>query len=206
MLPFGNIGSWGADQPRRHARQHAHPGRALSPAGPAEGDAAPQPYRISGPASVSRPVATPTRLTRSCHPQAIGPEGVGLGVPGPPAGSVAMVGGGTLGGGTLTLNEAEVWPGARPDPIRNLRAGADQARVTAMQDGEMVRKKCQRWTTPWQAHGLTFSCYRRQAFLSKERSRTSTTTRLSGGWSLGRTTGRGPAPGTGPAWARGLFR
>ena len=38
-----------------------------------------------------------------------------------------------------------------------------------MQDGEIVRKKFQRWNTPWQAHGLTFSCYRRQPFLSKER-------------------------------------
>ena len=38
-----------------------------------------------------------------------------------------------------------------------------------MQDGEMVRKKCQRWNTPRQAHGLTFSCYRREAFLSRER-------------------------------------
>jgi len=33
-----------------------------------------------------------------------------------------------------------------------------QARLIVMsQDGEMVRKKCQRWNTPWQAHGLTFS-------------------------------------------------
>ena len=62
-------------------------------------------------------------------------------------------------GGTLTLNEAEVWPGARPDPIRNLRVHGGQARLLVMsQDGEIVRKKCQRWNTPWQAHGLTFSC------------------------------------------------
>ncbi|HOD84274.1 MAG TPA: transposase, partial [Phycisphaerae bacterium] len=44
-------------------------------------------------------------------------------------------------------------------------------RFMAMQDGETVRKRCQRWNTAWQAHGLTFSCYRRQAFLAKDRTR-----------------------------------
>ena len=52
-----------------------------------------------------------------------------------------------------------------------MRAPGDRGRVIVMQDGEIIRKKCQRWNTPWQAHGLTFSCYRRQAFLSKDRTR-----------------------------------
>jgi putative transposase len=30
-------------------------------------------------------------------------------------------------------------------------------------------KTCQRWNLPWNAHELTFSCYQRQAFLSKEK-------------------------------------
>ena len=47
--------------------------------------------------------------------------------------------------------------GTRPDWIRNLRTPAHHARATAMPDGETVRKKCRRWNTPWQAHGLTFS-------------------------------------------------
>ena len=54
---------------------------------------------------------------------------------------------------------------------RRLRAVDNRGRFMAMQDGETVRKRCQRWNTPWQAHGLTFSCYRRQAFLSKDRTR-----------------------------------
>ncbi len=40
-----------------------------------------------------------------------------------------------------------------------------------MNDGEVHRKTCQRWNVPWDAHELTFSCYRRQAFLSKDRTR-----------------------------------
>ena len=44
-------------------------------------------------------------------------------------------------GGNLTLNEAEVWSGARPDPSRNLRVHGGQARLIVMsQDGEIVRK------------------------------------------------------------------
>ena len=31
------------------------------------------------------------------------------------------------------------------------------------------RKRCKRYDTPWQAHYLTFSCFKRQAFLSRER-------------------------------------
>ncbi|RPI63407.1 MAG: transposase [Planctomycetaceae bacterium] len=33
------------------------------------------------------------------------------------------------------------------------------------------RKTCQRWNLPWDAHELTFSCYQRRAFLSKDRTR-----------------------------------
>ena len=33
------------------------------------------------------------------------------------------------------------------------------------------RKTCKRYNTPGHAHALTFSCFRRQAFLSKDRSR-----------------------------------
>jgi len=40
-----------------------------------------------------RPVATPTSVSSSWHPQAVAPKGPGLGVAVPPAGSVAMVGG-----------------------------------------------------------------------------------------------------------------
>src|ERR1700738_391917 len=38
--------------------------------------------------------------------------------------------------------------------------------------GTMVRRKtCKRYNTSGEAHALTFSCFRRQAFLSKDRSR-----------------------------------
>ncbi len=30
------------------------------------------------------------------------------------------------------------------------------------------RKRCRRWDIPWDAHFLTFSCFRRRAFLSKD--------------------------------------
>jgi len=40
-----------------------------------------------------------------------------------------------------------------------------------MQGGEIHRKTCQRWNVPWEAHELTFSCYQRRAFLSKDRTR-----------------------------------
>src|SRR4051812_1984620 len=33
------------------------------------------------------------------------------------------------------------------------------------------RKRCKRYNTPGQAHYLTFSCFHRQAFLSRDRSR-----------------------------------
>jgi REP-associated tyrosine transposase len=33
------------------------------------------------------------------------------------------------------------------------------------------RKRCNRYYTPGDAHALTFSCFRRQAFLSKDDSR-----------------------------------
>lgn len=33
------------------------------------------------------------------------------------------------------------------------------------------RKLCKRWDLPWDAHFLTFSCFRRQKFLSKDRPR-----------------------------------
>ena len=33
------------------------------------------------------------------------------------------------------------------------------------------RKTCSRWNVPWQSHELTFSCYRRRAFLAKDRTR-----------------------------------
>jgi putative transposase len=33
------------------------------------------------------------------------------------------------------------------------------------------RKRCKRYNVPWQAHELTFSCYRRRAFLLKDRTR-----------------------------------
>jgi hypothetical protein len=33
------------------------------------------------------------------------------------------------------------------------------------------RKACKRYNTPGHAHALTFSCFRRQAFLSKDQSR-----------------------------------
>jgi putative transposase len=37
-------------------------------------------------------------------------------------------------------------------------------------DGEEIHRKAnQRWNIPWDAHEFTSSCYRRQAFLSKER-------------------------------------
>ncbi len=34
-----------------------------------------------------------------------------------------------------------------------------------------IQKTCHRWNIPWEAHELTFSCYRRQAFLGKDRTR-----------------------------------
>ncbi len=34
-----------------------------------------------------------------------------------------------------------------------------------------IRKTCRRWNTPWEAHELTFSCYRRQPFLTRDRTR-----------------------------------
>ena len=34
-----------------------------------------------------------------------------------------------------------------------------------------IRKTCQRWNTPWQAHELTFSCFQRRAFLGRDRTR-----------------------------------
>ena len=37
-----------------------------------------------------------------------------------------------------------------------------------MLDGEQYAKRCKRWNTAGQAHALTFSCYRKRAFLSKE--------------------------------------
>ena len=40
----------------------------------------------------------PNEVSRSCHPQAV-PRRGGLGVSGPPAGSGAILGGSTLGGG-----------------------------------------------------------------------------------------------------------
>ena len=40
-----------------------------------------------------------------------------------------------------------------------------------MQGGETHRKTCRRWNVPWGAHDLTFSCYLRRAFLSKDRTR-----------------------------------
>ena len=36
---------------------------------------------------------------------------------------------------------------------------------------ERFRKTCERWNTPWDAHELTFSCFHRRAFLSKDRTR-----------------------------------
>jgi len=36
----------------------------------------------------------------------------------------------------------------------------------------IYRKSCKRYNDPGHAHALTFSCFRRQAFLSKDRSRT----------------------------------
>jgi putative transposase len=35
----------------------------------------------------------------------------------------------------------------------------------------LIRKTCQANDIPWDAHELTFSCYKRQAFLSKDRTR-----------------------------------
>ena len=37
--------------------------------------------------------------------------------------------------------------------------------------GETFRKTCQRWNNPWDAHELTFSCFRRRGLLSKDRTR-----------------------------------
>ncbi len=34
------------------------------------------------------------------------------------------------------------------------------------------RKRCKRWDIPWDAHCLTFSCFRRRAFLGRDRART----------------------------------
>jgi putative transposase len=36
---------------------------------------------------------------------------------------------------------------------------------------ETFRKTCRRWNAPWDAHELTFSCFRRRAFLGKDRTR-----------------------------------
>ena len=36
--------------------------------------------------------------------------------------------------------------------------------------GPIHRKRCKRYDVPWDAHYLTFSCFRRQAFLSRPRS------------------------------------
>ena len=35
----------------------------------------------------------------------------------------------------------------------------------------VIRKTCQRWNEPWQAHELTFSCFRRRPFLIKDQTR-----------------------------------
>jgi putative transposase len=40
-----------------------------------------------------------------------------------------------------------------------------------MKDGEIYRKVCRRWNVPWDAHELTFSCYKRRAFLGKDLTR-----------------------------------
>jgi putative transposase len=37
--------------------------------------------------------------------------------------------------------------------------------------GSGIRKTCKRWNEPWQAHELTFSCYRRRAFFGRDRTR-----------------------------------
>ena len=34
-----------------------------------------------------------------------------------------------------------------------------------------IRKRCQRFNAPWDAHELTFSCYRGREFLSRDRTR-----------------------------------
>jgi len=41
----------------------------------------------------------------------------------------------------------------------------------AMRPTEHKRKTCQRYNVPGDAHALTFSCFRRQAFLSRDRTR-----------------------------------
>ena len=38
-----------------------------------------------------------------------------------------------------------------------------------MADSHEFRKTCRRYNIPWQAHELTFSCFQRRPFLSKDR-------------------------------------
>ncbi|HUS90764.1 MAG TPA: transposase [Phycisphaerae bacterium] len=40
-----------------------------------------------------------------------------------------------------------------------------------MRQGKLVRKTCKRYNAPWDAHALTFSCFRQKAFLSRDRTR-----------------------------------
>ena len=40
-----------------------------------------------------------------------------------------------------------------------------------MDRGQLHRKLCKRWDIPWDAHFLTFSCFQRRAFLSRDRPR-----------------------------------
>lgn len=40
-----------------------------------------------------------------------------------------------------------------------------------MEKDARIRKRCQRWNIPWDAHELTFSCYRRRSFLLSDRTR-----------------------------------
>ncbi len=40
-----------------------------------------------------------------------------------------------------------------------------------MKRGPVRYKTCQRWDIPWDAHELTFSCFRQRAFLARDRTR-----------------------------------
>ena len=40
-----------------------------------------------------------------------------------------------------------------------------------MDCGGVIRKTCKRYNVPWDAHALTFSCYRGRAFLARDRTR-----------------------------------
>ncbi len=43
--------------------------------------------------------------------------------------------------------------------------------LPAMREAGGIRKRCKRDNAPWQAHALTFSCFKGRAFLSPDRTR-----------------------------------